>query len=415
MSVRPGRAELALLVVGCVVAAGLAEAFFRVHSYIAGTDAMALRVLAPAGTSRTLQAGWATSDPHVLHPYLGYVVDRDQVGDVNRFGWYGLDPTTPKPTGTLRVFVTGGSVAADLLRGEQVTTALAAASPGQRFELAGAAVGGYKQPQHLLALTYVLSLGVRPDIVVNLDGFNEVALPVTENWPYGVTPYFPRSWNLRSHTGYDDQTFEAMTRARTIAASRKRLREAAGLTLARRSALVRYILWSREQSLAADAFVSEKDLNSAFKRTQTFQSGGPAPTAATAQDVIHDSAAMWRQSSEQMNRLCESNGILYLHFLQPNQYVAGSKWMSPAERAIAIARAGGPYQQAVETGYERLREEGRTLARSGVRFFDMTLLFAAERAAVYRDDCCHFNDRGLRMLAEEIARQSAAARPPAAR
>lgn len=36
--------------------------------------------------------------------------------------------------------------------------------------------GGWKQPQQLLALNYFLSLGQRFDVIVNLDGFNEIAL-----------------------------------------------------------------------------------------------------------------------------------------------------------------------------------------------------------------------------------------------
>ena len=36
--------------------------------------------------------------------------------------------------------------------------------------------GGYKQPQQLAALSEALLLGVPLDVVVNIDGYNEVAL-----------------------------------------------------------------------------------------------------------------------------------------------------------------------------------------------------------------------------------------------
>ena len=62
------------------------------------------------------------------------------------------------------------------------------------------ALPGYKQPQQLIALSYFLSLGAHFDIVINLDGFNEVALPASENIPKQVFPFFPRAWFGRVHT-----------------------------------------------------------------------------------------------------------------------------------------------------------------------------------------------------------------------
>ncbi|MGV2341075.1 MAG UNVERIFIED_CONTAM: hypothetical protein LVR18_46165 [Planctomycetaceae bacterium] len=43
------------------------------------------------------------------------------------------------------------------------------------------ALPGYKQPQQLMALNYVLSLGGEFDAVLNIDGFNDGALSILEN------------------------------------------------------------------------------------------------------------------------------------------------------------------------------------------------------------------------------------------
>ena len=56
---------------------------------------------------------------------------------------------------------------------------------------------GYKQPQQLLALAYFLSLGAEYDLMINLDGYNDIVLPFTDNYNVGVNPFFPRNWNLR--------------------------------------------------------------------------------------------------------------------------------------------------------------------------------------------------------------------------
>ena len=59
------------------------------------------------------------------------------------------------------------------------------------------ALGGYKQPQQLIALSYLLALGAHFDIIINLDGFNELALPPAENIPKNVFPFYPRNWFMR--------------------------------------------------------------------------------------------------------------------------------------------------------------------------------------------------------------------------
>jgi len=50
---------------------------------------------------------------------------------------------------------------------------------------------GYKQPQQLLALAYFLSLGAEYDLIINLDGYNDIVLPVTDNYNLGSTPFSP--------------------------------------------------------------------------------------------------------------------------------------------------------------------------------------------------------------------------------
>ena len=41
---------------------------------------------------------------------------------------------------------------------------------------------------------------------------------------------------------------------------------------------------------------------------------------------------------------------------------------------------------------------------SGVRFADLTLVFADVQETVYADDCCHFNERGCELIARALAR-----------
>ena len=59
------------------------------------------------------------------------------------------------------------------------------------------ALGGYKQPQQLMTLAYLLSLGAEFDLILNIDGFNEVALDEFENGAEKLFPAFPRGWRTR--------------------------------------------------------------------------------------------------------------------------------------------------------------------------------------------------------------------------
>ena len=63
----------------------------------------------------------------------------------------------------------------------------------------------------------------------------------------------------------------------------------------------------------------------------------PIPDEASLYKFL---AFLWKQSSLQMKHLCDAGGIRYAHFLQPNQYIEGSKPMTAAERKIAPRLCG---------------------------------------------------------------------------
>lgn len=123
-------------------------------------------------------------------------------------------------------------------------------------------------------------------------------------------------------------------------------------------------------------------------------------------------AELWRRSSLQLSRLVEASGARYYHFLQPNQYLPGSKPMGADERTVAIIPEH-PYRRAVETGYPLLQRAGAVLVKDGVRFADLTGAFSTRAEPLYFDSCCHVNARGNAILAElmsELIRRDTDAR-----
>ena len=112
---------------------------------------------------------------------------------------------------------------------------------------------------------------------------------------------------------------------------------------------------------------------------------------------------LWVRGSLQMHRLASANGIAYVHLLQPNQYVPGSKDLTAWERAN-IYDEDGPWKAGVLTGYPLLRAGGETLTAQGVDFHDLTQLFVDDGDKdIYIDSCCHIGRDGNEILTREIA------------
>ena len=133
-----------------------------------------------------------------------------------------------------------------------------------------------------------------------------------------------------------------------------------------------------------------------------FLQTGPHIDYSSEQQMFAELAQLWKNCSLQLHRICDANNIAYYHFLQPNQYFEGSKPMSAEER-VAVILPGHPYSEGVMKGYPLLKREGDELVKLGVRFTDLTMLFANTQAQAYRDNCCHCNELGGKMLAQAVA------------
>ena len=129
--------------------------------------------------------------------------------------------------------------------------------------------------------------------------------------------------------------------------------------------------------------------------------------------LLKDLSQKWGKASVLMHQLCSQQGAQYFHFLQPNQYLAGSKVMGNEERSLADIHYMDPGRmtrlhreaEGISLGYEGFRKEGKRLAGTeGLPFTDLTFLFEQENRIVYRDPCCHFNELGLDLMYQEIAR-----------
>src|SRR5262249_42955698 len=138
----------------------------------------AMHTVSTAPLSARPTRGRAGEDPRslptVIHPYLGFIPEPRKGGDLV-IGE--VDRIPPHADNQLVVGVFGGSFAAGMCAYAAKELHEVLSRPGKDAHIVCLAAGGYKQPQQLLTLAYLLAQGARFDVVLNVDGFNEVALP----------------------------------------------------------------------------------------------------------------------------------------------------------------------------------------------------------------------------------------------
>jgi hypothetical protein len=358
------------------------------------------------------------SDPaahavYSIHPYLGLVLNPFWEGKipgdnpVTKYGFTGKGSIIHKRAeGRVIIGIAGGSVASHFSC-QGVATLKKELKKSPRFSrkelvFVNIACPGYKQPQQIMALEYAMALGGEFDLLINLDGFNEIAWYPFEDRPVGAFYMFPRSWRLtaldlpdarqRRLTG--EMAYYEDLRARWARALR------AGPW---RYSITANLIWKcRDQHLQNEITRSSLALRACKPASLPYSATGPGCSFRNDQEMWEGLAALWKRCSLQLERTCQGHGIRYYHFLQPNQYVPGSKEMGPGEKAIAYLEEV-PTRDPVLQAYPLLRREGQDLVRQGIHFRDMTMVFAGIKEQTYVDNCCHYTQRGNDVLAAAIA------------
>ncbi len=345
----------------------------------------------------------------VIHPFVGYVLNPES--DETFWEWgkpninaLGFESEWPwerlSDSSCVRVAVFGGSVAKSLAHDfhEEMAAAISLRWGGREVVVVPAALGGYKQPQQLMLLVWLLSLGYGFDLVINVDGFNEVALYESENRDFRVNPSFPRGWSLRVSHLADRRIRLLVAEIQELLAWKPRdswLRR----TLLRwgpGAAVERLIRKTRDSRVAA--LQSRLGLLGAG---DSFLECGPVTGIADRHSLYEFLATTWWRSSHQMSRIVAANGGRYCHVLHPNQYLEGTKTLSESERARSYDERH-PYCATARRGYPYLQKAGANLERLGVNYYDLTDVFRHTTEEIYIDKCCHVNRRGNQILGRSI-------------
>jgi hypothetical protein len=162
-------------------------------------------------------------------------------------------------------------------------------------------------------------------------------------------------------------------------------------------------IWRIGDQLLYNAAVNQRAKLPKMSAANEYAAAGPPAKFASDTEMYSALGHLWEEASFQMNAVAKAKGTRYFHFLQPNQYLDGSKPMGDAERRVAI-KEDHPYAVSVRKGYPVLKELGQDLVRRGVTFVDLTAVFANARDVLYRDNCCHVNTAGQRIVVDAMVK-----------
>lgn len=365
----------------------------------------------------------------VLHPYLGYTVrpgitPLDWLGSRHEtlFGakgepaWERIKHLRASALGTWLEYpfpykaargdfiigLFGGSAANwfVLQAGPLLKVLLERHAPGRNVVILNFGIPGGKQPQQLLLMSYLASRGQRLDLVVNIDGFNELALG-GGNIQQATDFTMPSVHML--HPLWRSADNEALTAGNTgahflhVLAIRSR-DSIQALRADNKSAFAELVL--RLAMLASDATAQSTLQRLLETPADAKKDIYVLPSATPGRRDVHDLADYWRDCSVLMEKFSRAINAHYLHVLQPHPHF-GSKQMTKEEND-RIQRSH-PYSRAVAEGYPLLLDRIDDLRRAGVHVVSAHAIFDDVSETVYAD-LAHPNVRGAELLARFLAK-----------
>jgi hypothetical protein len=143
-------------------------------------------------------------------------------------------------------------------------------------QIACFAVPGSKQPQQLMTLNYYIALGAEYDLIINVDGFNEIVLPITDNYLTGTNPFFPRAWSFRLLRHKQEKMSALWLEMRELLAAEKEVEAGMPQAFGRHSAVYGMLKWAWFKKVNNDI---EKTVSKMMKQVlvkKDFEESGPA-------------------------------------------------------------------------------------------------------------------------------------------
>lgn len=363
-----------------------------------------------------------------LHPYFGYVLKQGAFADskdksglkVNRYGFFSIYdyPFVKANNKQVIIGVVGGSVAVDFVNTDVLFKSFSKRlkkSPlfaDKEIIILNLAHGGFKQPQQVLILNYFLSMGQKFDMVINIDGFNEVAIGnINNKGLFDIS--MPSMQQIQPLTSLANQDLspKVINSIAKVNQTKTRLKNTLNALDSCKIALC-YALNSLEvNQLVKDyqkavkkfnerVMVPVKDKLAADNIVSLLRNDQALPEKIAFDKMVN----LWYDSSVLIQQTMVSQNIPYFHFIQPNQYYSTKRVFTKEELETKL-RKNSPFAEGVIKGYPLLLSRVEKLRQANINAYSAVNLFDNTKETIYRDDCCHYNRVGRKMLANYVADQ----------
>ncbi len=340
-----------------------------------------------------------------LHPLLGYV-SWSGVPGYNNSGFFSpVDYPFAADDGDFIVGVFGGSVAFNFFlynsRSKTLELALKENFPtlkNKNIIVLNFAKEGYKFPQQINTLTHFLLEGQHYDLVINIEGFNEVS-GSWSNANRGIGFGMPSTdllYALSTLTTVDSVSESAINaiRGRRLQSDGQKCWIALCWFL-----YDKYGSWLVLNALEVQENTREYDPS---KNVLFLPSVKKSEYGYVMEEYLDGFIDAWRKSAVMMDSISFSFGISYIQILQPNQYFKTRKVFSKEEADIAILEESD-YFKVVPRAYLKMVDYIPLLRQNGLNIVDATKVFDDYTVPVYRDNCCHFNMVGEKIFSDFVA------------
>ncbi len=243
-----------------------------------------------------------------------------------------------------------------------------------RFQIYNASIDGGKQPQQLFKLYYLNLVDHKFDVIINLDGFNEIALTLSENYLINDHLIYPRNYSRLISTF--NSNFECVRNLN------KRVNRFLYLPI-----LELYDLYFIRKCHFA---LEGQNINSGtrFSEITNYQK-------VKFEEALEISKKIWKLSSEKIYEFSKQNKNFYIHVVQPNLYLKNSKILTSNEKKLL---SYPKYGDIISKYYNGLN----TLDLKIENGLDLKYFFKNNNKDLYRDYCCHFNNLGMHLISLEI-------------
>jgi hypothetical protein len=335
-----------------------------------------------------------------IHPYFGFITPPTYAGLPFK--------KTNKNQFIIGIF--GGSVAQEFCDYEfqhHVLAKLFQSLPefqNKEIVLLKFANQAHKQPQQLLMINYFLAAGQELDMVINIDGFNEVALSYLNN-KAGTEVSMPNDYIYSPLIALANKDFssEQVELTLEVIQLRDRLQNTLNRLSECRLASCYMLRWAQAKYFLNQYVGKQQTLG----QLKTAEGKGSLIYLKKIEKPLEDPEALerivdlWFNSSRGMNDVLTARKIPYFEFIQPNQYYSTSRQFSADEKKIAFDEKS-QYKEGTIKGYPKLLAKVSSLQAAGVKVFNAVNVFDETGETVYRDNCCHYNDAGNDVLARYI-------------